>query len=346
MGAFICSISERDWELSLRYGIYGNKKGKLLESGDYKEFSPTVKYSIIRDLAGMKEGDVLFFHVIRKGVPSSIHGVYSVRGEPFYDESEIWDDNNEIFPYRFLVSPHPDYEALCKYDASIDVINFYELIEKRKIWSLATLENEVNLEARSVRKIEGNEANEIIRLLHRDFRQRKKMAKTEFKLISSPKTVVPLHKCISDIGRYENSIKALLMYKLKTGDKEITNAFGKVIDFFNEVYIAQTTRKLIDILCIAEKENGYKYILSEVKTDKCDKNSLVQLLYYMDLFKQKDKVNLQNDAIMGVLIGKSFDKDVIDFAKERNMQGVNGSLILLGYEPTKGGNDANIKRVV
>lgn len=345
MGAFICGVSERDWELTVKYGIYGNKNGNM-KDGEYKEFDAKVKYSIIRDLVGMKEGDVIFFHVVRGIKPSSIRGVYIARAEPFYDNSCIWDDDYEVFPYRFLFSPHPAYETLCKYDASIDVINFYELIEKRKIWSLATLENERNIEARSVRKIEGNEANEIIRLLYRDFRQRRKTKEAEFNLMDYPKKAIPLHKCISDLGRYENSIKALLMYKLKMEDKEVTNAFGKVIDFFNEVFIAQTTRKSIDILCIAEKEKGHKYIISEVKKDKCDEYSLEQLLYYMDLFKQKDIVNLQNDAIMGVLIGKSFDKDVIDFAKERNMQGVNGSLILLGYEPTKGGNDANIRRVV
>ena len=167
VGAFICSMSDRDWEIALTRGVYGNKIGRVRRDF-YQEFDLKTKYSIIRDLVGMKRGDVVFFHILGMGKPSSVHGVYNVRSDTFYDESTIWSDNFEVFPYRFLFTPHPKYRYLCDYDANIEVSDFYELIESRRIWSLATLENEVNIEARSVRKIGEDEANEIIRLLHRD----------------------------------------------------------------------------------------------------------------------------------------------------------------------------------
>jgi len=345
VGAFICSISDKDWETTLTKGIYGNRAGRI-RGGFYQEFDPKIKYSIIRDLVGMKIDDVVFFHVLGRGKPSSVHGVYNVRDDPFYDESIIWGDNFELFPYRFLFSPHPKYRYLCDYDANIEVTDFYELIESRRIWSLATLENEVNIEARSVRKIGEDEANEIIRLLHRDYRQRRRREKVGFNLVQPPIATIPLHNEIGDIGRYENSIKAFLMYKLAQRDPYLLSVFGDITDFMNEVFIAQTTRKSIDILCINRVAGTSTYIISEVRTGKCDTKSLSQVLYYMDLFKQKDLVDVNSDIIVGCLVGRAFDEHVIEYSKEKNRQGVNGSLILLKYQPSANGRNATFNQVV
>jgi len=344
VGAFICSISDRDWETTLTKGIYGNRTGNI-RGGFYKDFDPKTKYSIIRDLVGMKVEDVVFFHILGRDKPSSVHGIYSIRGDPFYDESRIWGDDFEVFPYRFLFSPHPKYRYLCDYDANIEVTDFYELIENRRIWSLATLENEVNIEARSVRKIGEDEANEIIRLLHRDYRQRRRQERVRFDLVQLPIDVIPLYNAIGDIGRYENSIKAFLMYKLAQGDPYLLNVFGGVTDFMNEVFIAQTTRKTIDILCINRVEGMSTYVICEVKTGKCDTKGLSQVLYYMDLFKQKDLVDINSDIIAGCLIGRAFDEHVIEYSRERNRQGVNGSLILLKYQPSVNGRKATFSQV-
>jgi len=347
MGSFICSISERDWQIAKTKGIYGNKAGRIGENGKYFEFSPSVKYSIIRDLVGMRNGDKVFFHVITKKGYSRIHGIYIVRETAFYDLLKIWDDDMELFPYRFLFGPHPNYKYLCKRDAYIEVIDFYELIEQRKIWSLATLENEMNIEARSVKKIEdGIEAKEILRLLHRDFKYRISDSEIQFSPISISCTAKPLQSLINEIGRYENSIKALLMYKISQNNRSILEILGSVADFMNEVFIAQTTRKSIDILCIQNYlNNSKKYTICEVKTSKCEVGSLKQLLYYMDLFKRKDLVDLDNDIITGCLIGQKFAAEVIDFSRQRNAQNVNGNIILIEYKPIQNGSDANFRRI-
>ena len=345
MGAFLCSISERDWEITRIKGIYGNKAGTIRE-GSYKLFSPSTQYSIIRDLAGMKKGDLIFFHVIRKNSPSTIHGVYIVREEPFYNEDKVWKDSKERFPYRFLFEPHPKFEHLTKYDAYVEVIDLYELIEQRKIWTLATLENEVNIEARSVRKIEeSREAKEIIRILYRDFNHNKLSHRVLFKPIIQKG--VPIRKKIKDIGRYENAVKALLMYLLGEKDRSIIKIFGDVIDFMNEVFIAQTTRKSIDILCISGgNENNKIYTIVEVKTGKCDERSLSQVLYYMDLFKRRGIMNLEKDIIVGCLLGKDFSTRVIKYSRQRNLHRVNGRLILVQYIPNNDGNDAKFHPVI
>lgn len=346
MGSFICSISERDWELSRTKGIYGNKVGNIRD-GFYHEFAPSTKYSIIRDLVGMSRGDKLFFHVLTDSGPSRVHGIYIVREVPFYDTKRIWNDPSEIFPYRFLFGPHPKYAYLCNQDANIEVVDFYELIEQRKIWSLATLENERNIEARSVRKIEdGTETREVLRLLHRDYRHRRIGTNVSFSPSSLPSSPRLLRDCIQDIGRYENSIKALLMYKFGRNDQSITSILGPVSDFMNEVFIAQTTRKSIDILCIqSHTVDSKKYIVCEVKTDRCRSDSLSQVLYYLDLFKRKDLVDISSDVIVGCLLGQRFDPEVIDFSQKRKAHGINGGVFLIEYTPTQNSNDAAFRRM-
>jgi len=348
MGSFICAISERDWQKSRELGIYGNKIGRLLRDGSYVEFNNNIKSSIIRDLISIKEGDIVFFHVVKtKSGLSSIHGVYEVTGYPYYDdEHKIWDDKNEIFPYRFLFKPHPKFTNLCNYDAKISVTNFYQLIEKRKIWSLATLENERNIEARSVRKIADKESEEIIRLLNRNFRHEKREKIVDFNPINSDNSKIHLENKLNYIGRYENSIKAFIMYCLAHKKEELSDYFGKVRDFMNEVFIAQTTRKCIDILVISETDDKKIFFITEVKTERCDKYSMMQILYYMDLFKQKKIFRNKKDIIVGCLIGKSFAQDIIDYAKIRNFQGVNGSLFLLKYVPSREGNSATFEKIV
>lgn len=346
MGSFICAISERDWQISRTKGVYGNKAGNI-RSGVYREFQPSTRYSIIRDLVGMKKGDKVFFHVLTDAGPSRVHGVYVVRETPFYDTTRIWNDPHEIFPYRFLFEPHPSHSYLCNQDANIEVVDFYELIEQRIIWSLATLENEMNIEARSVRKIEGGaETRAILRLLHRDYRYRRIGTSLSFSPLSLPSTCVPLRDCIQDIGRYENAIKALLMYKIGQGDPLLVELLGPVSDYMNEVFIAQTTRKTIDILSItSHTASSRRYIIWEVKKDRCRSDSLSQLLYYMDLFKRKDLVDIRSDVIVGCLVGKRFDPEVINFSLKRNAHGINGSILLIQYNPTEDHKDAHITRI-
>lgn len=354
MGAYLCQISHRDWIVSRSRGIYGNKEGNGSES-EYKLFKPHVLYSIIRDLAAMRRGDTVFFHVLppkqgeRQIAESGIHGVYQIRSDPYYDRTRVWKDNAEIFPYRFLFEPHPLYSQFATHDAYIRVNDFYDLIERRKIWSLATLENEINLEARSVRKIEGTrEALAIIRTLHRDFRLHRTSSPILFvPHVPNPKSARLLRSKIKDIGRYENSIKALLMYKLGQNSLELVSEIGPVSEFMNEVFIAQTTRKAIDILTFAPNPTvGTRYVICEVKTDTCDEKSLGQLLEYLDLFKRKEIVNIARDTIVGCLIGRRFPDPVMDFCSRLNAQGVNGQVMLVKYTPTNNGTDANLERKV
>ncbi|MCD6512457.1 MAG: hypothetical protein J7K61_02510, partial [Thermoplasmata archaeon] len=207
MGAFICTISERDWEVARRMGVYGNRRYK---EGTNNRLKDNQILSIIRDLISMKEGDLIFFHIRGR---QTIHGVYEVRDSPFYEENRIWNDSIEIFPFRFLFKPHFRYRYLAEYDANIEVHSLYEYIDERKIKSLVTLENERNIEARGVRKILKEDAEILIKLLHRDFKLRKSPNKYTFSPYF-PENPKPLKDLVFKVGRIENAIKAVIMYNL------------------------------------------------------------------------------------------------------------------------------------
>jgi predicted RNA-binding protein len=323
MGAFICTLSEWDWETTLTKGIYGNR---YFKEGTNQPHQDIQQLSIIRDLISIKEGDLFFFHIRGK---QTIHGVYESRSEAFFDNTPIWLDSTEKFPYRFLFQPTRKYLYLCQADANIDVHSLYELIDSGQIISLVTLEFEQNIEARSVRKILVEDALKIIRLLHRDFRLRSSPAKINFNPVQLPNTYRPIKENLFKVGNIENAIKAVMLYKLANGDSTLKNilTLPPNYDFVNEFFIAQTTRKAIDILI---KAPNFLVIL-EFKTKKCDITALKQSLYYRDLLIQRTWVNNDDKILLG-LVAQSFTNELFDSVKKINC--VNEQVKLIKYVPS------------
>jgi len=310
MGAFICQISEKDWNVSRTKGVYGNREKKPDFTGSLRDCD---LMSVIRDLVSINNGDIIFFHIVKKETDedSSIHGVYQARSQAFYESNKIWDNDDENFPFRFLFEPHPTYSNLCSNDSHIYVSDLYREIESRKIWSIATLENERNMERRAVRKISMDDAKSITELLLRDYKKGNLVNFTPY----NPASPIPIENKIIKVNSIENSVKAIFLSKLKSRDPVLNNIFGNVIDYMNETFVAQTTRKLIDLLCISKIENGRIYYIIEAKSGVVTFNEehLKQLLTYLDLFKQKSLVDPMRDRIIG---GIMFNKcsDLVRYA--------------------------------
>ena len=331
MGAFICTTSEKYWKTARKMGVYGNR---IYKEGTSNRLKDNQILSIIRDLISMKDGDLVFFHIRGR---QTIHGVYEVRKSPFYEENRILNDSIEIFPFRFLFKPHSKYRYLAEYDANIEVHSLYEYIDDGKIKSLVTLENERNIEARGVRRILKEDAEILIKLLHRDFKLRKSSNRYTF-LSYEPKNPKPLKDLVFKVGKIENAAKAVIMYnlahdinfiRLLFNDEKISNP--NEIDFINEFFIAQTTRKSIDIYSRSKS----KHVLIEVKTDKIDASALRQTLYYRDLITQRSWVNPENERIDIVLVGKRFSSDLLRDVKKLNE--ISNGIRLMKYIPTNNG---------
>lgn len=331
MGAFLCTLSEQDWETALTKGVYGNryyKEGTIRPHGDVQQLS------IMRDLISMKSGDLVFFHIRGR---QTIHGAYEVRNEAFFDDTPIWSDPTERFPYRFLFQPSRNFPYVCKGDANIDVQSLYELIDSGQIISLVTLEFEQNIEARSVRRILVEDALKMINLLHRDFRLRSSSTEICFQLMQPPSNAVKIRNKLFKVGNVENAIKAIVLHKLAHRDPALCELLGlpENYDFVNEFFVAQTTRKAIDILVKAENHHA----ILEFKTNECDKAALRQSLYYRDLLRQRSWIR-NRDGILVVLIAQSFAGDLQQAVKKINY--VNEPIKLVQYQPTDNGEWAEI----
>lgn len=343
MGAFICQISEKDWELSKLIGLYGNRENKPDYSGKLRL---TDEMSVVRDLISIKPGDLVFFHVVKTSDGMSrIHGIYEATTEAFYDANPVWNDKEEAFPFRFCFRPHPDFSELTSKDVYILVSDLYKLIESRRIWSIATLENERNIERRAVRKILIEDAQEIVKLFvkHPKFRERAAIQRRFYEI---PFCMNSLEEKLTGIGKVENSIKAFLLSELKKNSFFINNFFGEVIDYTNETFVAQTTRRLFDLLVISGKGSvGRHFFIVEAKTLDFSKANLSQLLGYVDLFKLKHIFDASRDKVTGCALAKRFSSDLIEVVSLFKYFGVVEDLRLLSYKPECAGKRADFIEV-
>ena len=251
MGAFICQVSEKDWFISRKIGVYGNREGSEID-GKPVYFSESKRgdeiiQSIIEDLIGMRKGDIVFFHVIdTEEGESSIHGVYSVKEEPFYDEVAIWRSSRYlVYPYRFCFERHPEHIELCRYDASIRVSEFYKAIEKRDIRSILTLEREVRGAAHAVKKITHEDAEQIVKLLYRDYSLRRLENPVDFR--PEHMQMESLREHIRRIGEIEFAIKALVAHKLGQRSSDLTQHIpacrnGEYDFLLSLIHISEPTR--------------------------------------------------------------------------------------------------------
>lgn len=85
-------------------------------------------------------------------------------------------------------------------------------------------------------------------------------------------------------------------------------------DFINEFFIAQTTRKAVDIY--ARSDNSH--IIFEVKTDRVDEKALQQALYYKDLLLQRLGTKGVESSVYVLIIGQRFSNKLIDLIKKLN----------------------------
>lgn len=336
-GAFICQISDTDWSVSRVEGIYGNRKNKP-DSG--QPLRTQDQLSVIRDLISIRPGDFVFFHVIGKefGV-SALHGVYTPASQPYFDTARTWSNQEETFPFRFLFKPYPGYEPLCVSDMSIKVSDLYQAIERREIWSLATLENERNIERRAVRKIALSDAHTILDIFLREYKASGVDA-SPANSVSTSSDSVPLRTQITDVGRYENAVKAVLMDKLADRHDSVTALFPNYVDFMNETFVAPTTRKLMDVLVVSKRDDDYHYYVIEAKTSTFGLWELRQLMLYIDLFRQRPIFKPDRDKVSACALAATFDNDTRRFRDLHNSLSPHDPIILVQYEPVSLNKDA------
>jgi hypothetical protein len=126
------------------------------------------------------------------------------------------------------------------------------------------------------------------------------------------------------------------MYQLAYNPTSILSPLSKNMninyenfDFINEFFIAQTTRKAVDIYA---RDDNY-HIIFEVKTDRVDDKALQQTLYYKDLLLQRLGTKGVESSVYVLIIGKRFSNKLINLIKKLNR--IKTQIYLIEYVPVE-----------
>ena len=119
MGYHIFVATQDNFKTCVARGAYGG----LEAQGSPK--AEQMNSEVIAGFAGVKAGDFVFFYVRNVG----LHGLWKVTTEPFYDDTPIWPNLNQSFPYRACFVPIVRHFA-----RPVALSDILDLRDKGQIW--------------------------------------------------------------------------------------------------------------------------------------------------------------------------------------------------------------------
>jgi len=145
MGAHIFLVGEGNFEVCTRRGVYG-----CVMPGTERN-----KAEVIASILSIQAGDLVFFYVKNQGV----YGLWKVVGEPYFDETKVWADAQQMYPYRFSIEPAVGY-----FPKPVSLSGVLDLRDKGRIWTF-----DLNpVQQKNQYKVTMDEARELLRLLLRN----------------------------------------------------------------------------------------------------------------------------------------------------------------------------------
>ena len=115
MGYHIFISNERRFKKCLELGIYGG-------SSQSSRLNP----EIISSFEAVKPGDFIFFYVTGIGA----YGLWKATSRPFFDESDIFGEEEQAYPYRICFEPSIRY-----FPKPVPLNDILDLRDKGKIWT-------------------------------------------------------------------------------------------------------------------------------------------------------------------------------------------------------------------
>lgn len=324
MGAHIFLASRENYEVCIRRGVYGC----VMPTAERN------KAEVIAGIFSIRPEDLVFFYVKNKG----IHGLWKVVGEPYFDETRIWADEQQLFPYRFSFEPTIGY-----FEKPILLSDVLDLRDKGRIWTF-----DLNpVQQKNQYKITVNEARELLRLLLRN----NPIPKLSSEIVDAYSPEKP-----SKIGvelpadkngriRYEGWLNAWFMLSLAMG--RFKDLFGDYAEFLN--LVPTTFNKVMDIFLthvatIDSIEVLYKYTCIELKTDRATEQDLTQILRYADWLARK-LASGDDNMIQSILVARTFADAVIDYVENRRRIEERG-VRLISYSLINNNQDIELKEIL
>jgi hypothetical protein len=297
MGAHIFLVGEDNFEVCTRRGVYGCVKPST-------EWN---KAEVIAGILSIQPNDLVFFYVKNQG----IYGLWKVVGEPYFDETKVWSDEKQVFPYRFSFEPTVGYFSI-----PVSLNDILDLRDKGQVWTF-----DLNpVQQKNQYKITTDEARQLLRLLLRNNTIRKSHPGISDPYIPAVrgKINVELGSVESGRVRYEGWLNAWFMRSLAKGEHR--DLLGDYREFLN--LVPTTFNKVMDIflthvITMDSVDVVYKYTCIELKADNATDKDLAQILRYEDWLARKLAAG-DKEMVQSVLVARSFSKAVIDYVKSRH----------------------------
>ncbi len=297
MGSHIFLVSQENFKNCLEFGLYGGASQPL----------ERINAEVIASFEAIKPGDFIFFYVRNIG----IYGLWKATSFPFFDESNVWNDKKQKYPYRVCFEP-----SIRHFPRPIDLSDVLDLQDKGKIWTFDL----GAMRLKNHNPITTEEGKELIRLLLRN--------NPIFSSIESiPKpyqkkdTELPLSLVTDSKGRirYEGYLNAWFMRNFALGKmKEI---IGEYADFLN--YVPTSFNKVMDIFLthvtsVDGVEILHNFTCIELKTNICLEENLNQIIKYENWLVRK-LASGDNEMVQSILVGYDFHDKVMEYVLKRKL---------------------------
>ncbi len=298
MGAHIFLVGADNFERCIERGVYGC----VMPTKEWNQAE------IVAGILSIQPGDLVFFYVKNRG----IYGLWTVVGTPYYDETPIWDNDSQTYPYRFSFTP-----AVNQFHRPIDLSDVFDLRDRGKIWAF-----DLNpVQQKNQYKITLGEAHELLRLLLRNNPVREEIADISHPYMRPPSSPNPEVNFSSSSGskvRYEGWLNAWFIRSFAQG--YLTEFFGDYNEFLN--LVPTTFNKVLDLFLthvatIDSIDVLYKYTCIELKTGRAGISDLAQLLRY-EKWLTRRLAGGDLDMIQSALVAHSFSSEVSDYVTTRN----------------------------
>jgi hypothetical protein len=230
--------------------------------------------------------------------------------EVYFDESKVWADDEQLFPYRFSFE-----STVGHFPVPVSLSDVLDLRDKGRIWTF-----DLNpVQQKNQYKITIDEARELLRLLLRNNPIRQSPVGIPDPYVPSVRGTIEVDLASSQGGalRYEGWLNAWLMRSLARGGLKalfgdyreclnlVPTTFNKVMDVF---LTHVTTVDSIEIL--------HKYTCIELKADRANEQDLAQILRYEDWLARRLAAG-DKEMIQSVLVARRFADGVIDYVRNR-----------------------------
>ncbi len=296
MGAHIFLVSENNFEVCIRRGVYGC----VMPSTEWN------RAEIIAGTLSIEPNDFVFFYVKNRGV----YGLWRVGDEVYFDESKVWADDEQLFPYRFSFE-----STVGHFPVPVSLSDVLDLRDKGRIWTF-----DLNpVQQKNQYKITIDEARELLRLLLRNNPIRQSPVGIPNPYVPSVRGTIEVDLASSQGGalRYEGWLNAWFMRSLARG--ELKALFGDYREWLN--LVPTTFNKVMDIFLthvttVDSIEILHKYTCIELKADRANEQDLAQILRYEDWLARRLAAG-DKEMIQSVLVARRFTDGAIDYVRNR-----------------------------